>query len=270
MSTNVMGFDEETTGLDTTKDRIVEASFVVWNVEQKKPIYTRAEYLYASDYPPINLHAARSHGIDDETVKKYGIPPTEFLKIMLKAVSAYDIKAFVTHNGSLFDMPMLATHIECYGCLEALALLDILNIDTRFDLPLREGISSKSLNNLAYEHEFLNPFKHRALFDVMTDLKVFSFYPFEVVMENAIKRTAIAKAPKIVIQAIGVKYETPALREEAKSLGFKFNAKDDKNYPAMWTKEIQEHELEEIVGKASFPIKSLGPKKATATQMALC
>jgi len=50
------------------------------------------------------------------------------------------------------------------------------------DVPSPPQITTRKLAHLAAEHGFLNPFAHRAVFDVLTMLKILSCYPIENVI----------------------------------------------------------------------------------------
>jgi DNA polymerase-3 subunit epsilon len=85
-------------------------------------------------------------------------------------------------------------------------------IDTLTDVPYPNEIVTRKLNFLAAEHGFLNPFPHRAIFDTLTMLKVFSLYAIDHVVEDM-------KSPLVKIMA-QVSYEE---KSKAKDLGFRWD-----------------------------------------------
>jgi DNA polymerase III subunit epsilon len=107
-------------------------------------------------------------------------------------------------------------------------------IDTLTDIPFASEPDSRKLKYLAGDHGFLNPFAHRAVFDVLTMLKVLSHYPIDKVLEYA-------KAPMITIRAV-VDFNN---KDKAKARRFSWEKIGDKTYPKMWVKRIKEFQLEE-------------------------
>jgi len=128
------------------------------------------------------------------------------------------------HNANKFDKPFLINEAERH------CKANPFNrpwIDTRTDLPLPPHIKSKKLIHLAAEHDFLNPFTHRAVFDVLTMFKIMSNYPIEKIIERA-------KSPLIKITAL-VSYQQ---KELAKDEGFYWNSEQ-----RVWEKELKEMDL---------------------------
>jgi hypothetical protein len=111
------------------------------------------------------------------------------------------------------------------------------------DIDYPPHIGSRRLSYIAADHGFVNPFSHRALFDVMTMLNVLSAYELPKVIENAL-------CPKIEIMA-HVLYEN---REKAKKLGYRWENR-------LWSKVIRENRFnyeEELAASEGFKITILG------------
>ena len=92
-------FDLETTGLDTSKDRIIELAII-----KLFPNGERVEkHTYLNPAMPISAEASAVHGITDEMVKD---KPTfrQISKSLLSFISDCD---FVGYNCIQFDVPML-------------------------------------------------------------------------------------------------------------------------------------------------------------------
>jgi DNA polymerase-3 subunit epsilon len=111
---------------------------------------------------------------------------------------AKDAEAIVAHNGNRFDKLFWEAAVR-RGDAPA---IDVLWIDTCTDLELPDGIRSRHLKYLAAEHGFLNPFSHRAVFDVLTMMTIFSQYPVETTMR-------LAAEPTVNLQAL-VSYDARA------------------------------------------------------------
>lgn len=96
----IVFFDLETTGLDITKDRIIEISILKIYPDQKKETYTRR----INPTIPISEAAKNITGITDEDVKD---KPTfkEVANEILEFIGNADIAGY---NSNRFDLPLLA------------------------------------------------------------------------------------------------------------------------------------------------------------------
>lgn len=96
----IVFFDLETTGLDITKDRIIEISILKIYPDQKEETYTRR----INPTIPISEVAKKITGITDEDVKD---KPTfgEVAKEVMKFIGNSDIAGY---NSNRFDLPLLA------------------------------------------------------------------------------------------------------------------------------------------------------------------
>jgi hypothetical protein len=120
----------------------------------------------------------------------------------------------VAHNGNLFDKPLLEAGMKRQG-------LDFMLrpwIDTKTDIEYPEEIKTTKLKYLACEHGFVNPFSHRAVFDVLTMLTVLSRYDIQEVI-------ALSQQPAVRLQAVCLPPWTDGGKSTgiAKSLGFHWN-----------------------------------------------
>ena len=96
----IIFFDLETTGVDTSHDRIVEISMIKVGVDGTKQIKTRR----INPEMPIPAEATAVHGISDEDVKD---EPTfkQIAKSLAQFIEGCDFGGF---NSNRFDLPMLA------------------------------------------------------------------------------------------------------------------------------------------------------------------
>lgn len=95
----IIFFDVETTGLDTSKDQIIEVSFVKLNIDMTKEIKTKR---FNPDVE-INPKAQEIHGTSKEDLKdepKF----KQFAKEIYTFLQGCDIAGF---NSNKFDVPML-------------------------------------------------------------------------------------------------------------------------------------------------------------------
>ena len=95
----IIFFDLETTGVDTSHDRIVEISMVKVGVDGEKQVKTRR----INPEMPIPAEATAVHGISDEDVKD---EPTfkQIAKSLAQFIEGCDFGGF---NSNRFDLPML-------------------------------------------------------------------------------------------------------------------------------------------------------------------
>lgn len=222
MSNLVIGIDVETTGLDHEKDKIIEVAAVLWDWDDAKPLKIISEII---DPLPDLEHSieidpfiTKLTGISESDTKLYGEPLTQVLD---KVTDLYfQSGIYVAHNAQ-FDRNFLVPHSSVFESAKW--------IDTKIDLPIDEEIhTSKKLVHLATTHGFLNPFAHRALFDVLTMLNICSRYDFEEVKKRS-------ESPTVTVVA-DVSYQSRNLAKEA---GFRWNAQD-----RLWIKEMKEIDLE--------------------------
>ena len=183
----VLGLDFETTGLDIEKDRIVEVGAVLWDWERKTPLQILSQ-IVSNDSGIVSCEPAfKKHGITPEDIATHGLPLSQVLRQLLGLVALADV--VMTHNGTKFDIPLLHNECERVGLTATLPQC----VDTILDLPLdRNMVESTKLKYMAMDHGVMNPFAHRAIFDVLTMLKMASQYGLAEVM-------ARAKAPKITL-----------------------------------------------------------------------
>jgi DNA polymerase-3 subunit epsilon len=150
-----------------------------------------------------------------------------------------DADAVVAHNGTRMEKPFVNVWGDRFGYDPQ---PDKLWIDTSTDIPFPDKMS-RHLTYLAADHNFLNPFPHTALFDVMTMLVILDQYPLDEVIR-------LAKSPSIAVKAL-VSYDD---RELAKARGYRAEY-NDKGKFMHWRLIIKECFLERERNEAGFPIE---------------
>lgn len=222
----VLGFDFETTGLDATKDRVIEVGAALWDWERKQPMAIVSRLCWHEDNglePEIPELISKLTGITGRDLKEFSISTEHAIGEMF--LSCPSDAVIMAHNAP-FDLGFLQA--ECDRFLIKNKFKDMPVIDTRVDLPLDNELhKSKALVHLAATHGFLNPFAHRAIFDVLTMLKVASHYDLETILMRS-------KSPVIEVTA-HVSFEQKDL---AKSAGFQWNPSDK-----TWRLRIKECDL---------------------------
>lgn len=214
----VLGIDLETTGLSFEEDEIIEIGAVVWDTDANKPVAMLNHLVLQPHKLPLSDTIVKITGITDADLTNFGVDEKEALVGFLKL--AKKCQHIVAHNGNYFDKSFLEKTLSRHSLS-----LNLPWIDTMFDVPFKSG--TKKLTYLAAEHNFLNPFAHRALFDVLTMLKVCSDYDWHEIVKRA-------QSPQIKVIAKVTKED----RQLAKDKGFRW---DPNNY--VWFKEMKECDL---------------------------
>lgn len=228
----LLGLDLETTGLDPVKDRLTEIGAVLWDGADNVPVrllngLVRPE---PGDAPsPAEVVAIT--GITDAMRQEHG--SAERVMLTSLALLMEKVDAVVAHNGTTFDRPFLAA---AFDRVLGEPMPEVLWIDTCTDVAYPSHITTRKLVHLAAEHGFLNPFAHRAVFDVLTMLTVASRYGWDPTMEAA-------RTPNVTLIA-QVSYDE---REKAKAAGFRWDAGGKG-----WTRIVKANRVEEVRAALEF------------------
>ncbi len=212
----ILGLDLETTGLDSRIDSVTEIGAVLYDTDTNTPLKILSEIISINTAIPDRITTLT--GITDAIITKYGRPIPEVIN-KLNEMSK-EAEFLVIHNAS-FDVSFLseidkALPVDC---------LNLKILDTMKDLPLDSIIHpSVKLPFLCATHGFLNPFSHRAIFDVLSMLKVLSNYDVKEVYARSISKDVeiISLAPF-------------AQKDEVKGQGFRWTP-DRK----LWIKTVKE------------------------------
>lgn len=233
----VWGLDFETTWVtpvDPKKMHIIEIGAVLWDTERKMPLKLNSVCVWDRAYP-FDPGITELTGLSRVDLETMGHDPKFALEML--QVWMGEAEAIVAHNGLSFDKVVLESEAARHG----VKLPELPWIDTIHDVPYPKKIETRKLDFLAPAHGFLNPFAHRALFDVLTMLRVMSFYSFEEILA----RKAI---PDIMVRALVKKPFGPTAEqgkretESAKTRSFRFTKYGE---TGVWEKRIKETEFEE-------------------------
>lgn len=235
----VLGYDLESTGLLVNEDRIIEVGAVLYDTDLRAPLeifnsFVRPEY---DNYRMSQAYVSPT-GIKGEWLLKYGTSLPEALGHVQKMIATGDPVAIVAHNGIGFDKPLtiaeLARHQIVGHSLETAHW-----VDTRQDLPFEKEPTSRKLVHLAADVGVLNPFQHRAIFDVMTMLRLLDNFKFADVLENS-------RQPLVTLRAL-VTYEMEKERQGAKELRYSYSGPPKK----IWTKQVRENAVDRETAAAA-------------------
>lgn len=232
----LLGLDLETGGAFSTphsENFITEIGAVLWDTDLKRPVKMFSFFLDLQG-KKISQDCIDYTGITDEMCEVYGENP-EYVKAGLINLMEHS-DFIVAQNGNKFDRPILEAWMGD-------RIPQKVWLDTKEDVPYPKECKANSLIYLSGFHGFVNPFPHRALFDVCAMMKVLSYYDIHAVIENA-------TAPKMIIAA-DVSFDN---KELAKTRGFSWQECDGKSYFKKWVKKIRKNEFERYREEYPFPI----------------
>lgn len=219
----ILAVDTETTGLSQEKDHIVELGYVLWDTDRQVPVCLRSDILTGH---AVSEETTRLTGITQADIDDHGIDP--YPAMVAFAADAMTADAYLAHN-----VPFDRGFLESTANRLSVILPSRPWIDTVTDLPFYED-GPKKLGYVAMTQGFLNPFRHRAVFDALTAAMLLKPYDISVVM-------ARAASPTVRIQAL-VSFATNDL---AKKLGCHWE-------PAtkQWVKELKEMDVPGFLARA--------------------
>lgn len=235
----LLGLDLETTGLDTAKDRITELGVALWDVETKRPLYVADQFFHEEGFPTLSSEIVKLTGITDQILAEFGLPPRIILEQLEEIVTRHKPDYIVAHNGEGFDRPLLLAELDRHGVVGS-TLRGLPWIDSRSDIPHPTEPDSRRLRHLALDCGFINPFEHRALFDVLTMLRVLSHYPIDEVLAYRALPSAIARA---IVPAPWT--DGGVGNSWVKSRRYGWERCGDGIFPKQWVRKIKLNLLEE-------------------------
>ena len=231
----ILGLDVETTGLNADTDEITEIGAVLWDWKRKAPVKIFNELIQVESN--ISQEITDITGIDNELCKEYGVPLWHAIDELDKLIAITDY--CMAHNAE-FDRKFID---KAYIDRGYKTYPDFMWIDSRTDVPWKK-VNSRKLGYLAADHGFLNPFAHRALFDVLTMLKLASLYDIDQIIERS-------ESSVITLQA-GVRFHEKDL---AKSAGFHWEP-----ITKRWLMDIKECDL--VKSKFDFKTRTVNDAPA--------
>lgn len=227
MGNKILGIDFETTGISAADDRITEAGAVLWDWDTKTPITMLTTFVHPER--PIPEEITKLTGITDEMVENYGRPEGEVFADLdyLMGCADYAMAHKAEFDKGFYDAAAVRTNQKT---VERPWLCTIQ------DIKYPPEITTRKLGHLAADHGFANPFSHRALFDVLTMLKIASNYDLDAII-------ARSKEPTLYVQAF-VSFND---KDKAKELGFRWYAPSK-----IWWKDMKASDYEAMKDTCEF------------------
>jgi len=232
---NILVIDTETTGLDLAKSEIWEVAWAIID-PTLLPIHMFTSFLTTE--APLPKEILDICHVPQEHITNYGRDPRDIYELLMGDCALYSVSHICGHNIKAFDIPLLQSNMERSGIHDSWKFFKgLAPIDTMTDLPME--YPTKKLSYLSAELGFLNPFAHRALFDVLTCIKILQKFDLEEVL-------VLSKSPEIEIKAM-VSYEKKDL---ASKRGFRWDG-----VRKIWSKKIKTIHLSREQAQMDFDVK---------------
>lgn len=227
----LLGVDVETTGLDPGKDEIIEVAAVLWCTLRRSPLSCYSAFIQRDE--PLTDEIKKITGIDDDMLKP---PHAKTVGEVFHDIERLSCQAncYVAHNAE-FDRGFL----ESSARRNEQPWIQLPWVDTLHDIPYPDGIGTRKLSYLAAEHGFIPMLAHRAMFDVLTMLKILDKYPLPEIL-------AISQSP--MVEIIGQqKFEE---NDKVKAKAFRWDGERKK-----WVKKMKKCFFEIEQANYDFPFK---------------
>lgn len=239
----VLGFDLETTGVDTRTAWIVELAAVLYDTTRKRAVKSFCTLVKWDGYDNFEFpeEAQKICNIKPEDLAKYGLQAefaiAEFFDM------AKDAEFIVGHNVMEYDAKVLET---CLHRIHGAEIYDtrfykLRYIDTYIDLPLAPGMQFTRLKYMAIDHGYVLNDAHTALADVFGCLHLLGRYDWETIK-------AIASTPLVTISA-RVQYDDWGRKEKLRGARFYWN-RDLK----MYQKTIRRYWADQLKSQLAFDV----------------
>lgn len=237
----ILGLDVETTGLDVNTCEVIEVGAVLWDTDRQTPVVILSEMVQLAEGQIIPEEVIKITGITDDDLHQFGKPLKEVMTSLLPLMEKADY--MMAHNAP-FDRDFIHKSLnQCFASDDKSdnkikTVLEKKWIDTLTDIIYSDRITSRKLNHLACEHQFLNYYSHRAVFDTLTMLKIASNYDINEIIK-------LNSSPSLTLKA-EVSFKE---KDKAKARGYFW---DNKN--RIWYKQIKELQFEEERQKCDFEL----------------
>ncbi len=229
----ILGVDFETTGLMESQDVVTEVGAVLWDWEGKKPVMIMDELISLPDNVKLNPVVVEMNGITEGLLDEFGVAPGEALDKLNKMSLKTD---YVMAHNAEFDRKFYESTINRIGSENVFS--EKIWLDSSVDVAYPAGIKTRKLVFLAAEHGFLNPFAHRALFDVLTMFSVVKDYDIKKIIKLATEQKYELKA--------NVSYDN---RRKASQRNFRWDGENK-----TWVKTVRESGIKKEIRSCDFEL----------------
>lgn len=236
----VLGFDTETTGLDTKTANILEIGAVVFEVDKGvwHPKESFSTLIFEESYLPLPLDAMAKNGITEEMIKKDGVPFTEAIDGLNKVAHGVD---FVVAHNAPYDKSVLGSQLVRHNLISHVEKIKLLcSMD---DTEAFYGRRCRVLSHLALDFGIaVDPNKlHRAIDDVLLMgmlLNQLGADPDQMWIYKNMPTLVLSTPTKKPWLDNGVS------NKAAKDAGYRWQQAGEKTYDLKWVKAIKKNKLE--------------------------
>ena len=165
LTDNIISFDIETTGLDKSKDRIIQLGAIKYTKNWKKVAIFNYMILPTGEWE-MSPDAEATHGFSKEYVEETGVPLVSVYQEWLDFINGCDI---ITFNGNSFDIPFMYADFAREG-------LDPKIIENRLidSYLIEKAVNSNTLESAYTRYTGLDPdTAHNAASDAKMTIRVF-------------------------------------------------------------------------------------------------
>jgi len=218
MDTGII-LDLETTGLDSKRDVIIEIGIIKFAVSAgSEPEMVECYSAVQDPGFPLSKEIIEITGLSDAVLSGRQID-------WMKVRSLLEESSIVIAHNADFDRSFIEARKELSG------IRSHWGCSVKHILWKKKGFATRSLNYLAADHGFLNPFAHRALFDCATTFRLIAPHLTELVTNSY--------EPEVLVSAVGAAFEK---KDALRTHGYKWDAEE-----RVWKKRILNVELTEEV-----------------------
>ena len=179
--TVIVGLDLETNSLNKDTGEVVELGYAVYDVDTHNVLYVCDDFMQGTG---VSEETTRITGITQEQVDCYGVIPGNAYARFLATVFKSQAIALVAHNGLTFDYPFLNSHMKRVSG-NVMSLPNVHLVDTRTDIAYPKNVIGRSQKAIQDAMGIVNPYQHRAIFDVLSMLDILAHFDFKDVLNVA-------------------------------------------------------------------------------------
>lgn len=255
--------DFESTGFDTSKERITEIGAILAGVQDNKLVPVNddefSQLVYDSSYSAQTPEVVLVTGITDEMLRKEGISFVMAFNALVGYFEAYEWPDFFLAHNKQFDESLFKAEMKRHK-EELLRTVPKDICERVFDLPWLCSIKdirhpdkfkSKKLAHLALDYGV--PVDPRVLHRAVDDVRLLLLLAEKAVVnwESFFKSS---KEPWILVRAqvpspFGKGGDGGVGKDKARGLGFNWQGEKK-----IWTKEVKESEIADLQAQLGYPI----------------
>ena len=181
----VLGIDVETTGLLVAEDRITEIGAVLYDWSTGIPLQVYSTLVLPEKTIPEEV--VKLNGITNEMVEEFGIIEEDAI---VQVQCMVDVADYVMAHNAPFDKGFLGAGFARRG----ITMPEKVWLCSLSDIKYPAEITTRNLTYLAAEKGIINPFRHRAVFDVLTMLKVAGQFELDEIVKRSQEPTVYVQA----------------------------------------------------------------------------